>query len=307
MTTQTFRIADDESGERLDKFLAARLPDLSRGQLQDLIKSGGVLVNSKSGKPALRLAPGDSVQVSLPKDAPETPLQPEDIALDVLHEDDALVVIHKPAGLVVHPAPGNESGTLVNALLARYPDLGADGAPERAGIVHRLDKDTSGVILVARTAAAQAHLMAQFQERTVHKTYWALCERQPRTESGRIDAPIGRDPRQRKRMAVVHSGKPAVTEYHTLDVFEDHTLLAAHPETGRTHQVRVHLAFIGCPVVGDRVYGPRKQRIKLSRLFLHAQAITIRHPARDEALTFEAPLPPKLQNVLQQLAEQRES
>jgi 23S rRNA pseudouridine1911/1915/1917 synthase len=297
--TLTFSPEAHELGERLDKTLAARLADLSRTHLQDLIKDGLVLVNGRSSKPAYRLEPGDQVTVTLPPPPEDKGVQPEAIVLDVLYEDADLAVVNKPAGMVVHPAYGNEQGTLVNAVLNRWPQVAGVGDDEtRAGIVHRLDKETSGVILVALTEPARLNLMAQFKARTVEKHYLALTERQPPNDRGRIEAPIGRDPRNRKRMAVVRDGKEAVTEFVVREFYGDYALLDVHPITGRTHQIRVHLAFIGCPVVGDDVYGFRKQRIKT--LFLHAYRISFDQPTSGERLTIEAPLPLQLQRILAQ-------
>lgn len=297
----TFCIEEDEIGERLDKVIAQRLDELSRTQIQDLIKEKRVLVNDASSKPAYRLEAEDCVSVEVPVDQ-ALEIVAEAIALDVLYEDEHLVVINKAAGMVVHPAHGNESGTLVNAILARWPHIRTIGDdPERSGIVHRLDKDTSGLILVALTQDAQDKLMAQFQERSIEKHYLALVERHPPNDRGRIEAPIGRHPKQFKRMAVQANGKESVTEFFVREFYGDYAFLDVFPKTGRTHQIRVHLAFIHCPVVGDQVYGYRKQRIKMKRLFLHAHRISFSHPDTGERLSFEAPLPVGLQDILDKL------
>ncbi len=289
-----------EVGERLDKVLATRLPDLSRTRLQELIKAGEVQINSETSKPAYRLEEDDCVTVTLPPIEGDQPVLPENIALDVLYEDEYLAVVNKPAGMVVHPAYGNEHGTLVNAVLHRWPQTASVGDDEtRAGIVHRLDKETSGVILIALTDPTREKLMAQFKARTIEKHYLALTERTPTTDRGKIDAPIGRDPKNRKRMAVVRDGKESVTEFQVRERYDDYALLDVHPLTGRTHQIRVHLAFIECPVVGDAVYGPRKQRIKT--MFLHAYRISFDHPVTGERLNFEAALPERLQTILENL------
>jgi 23S rRNA pseudouridine1911/1915/1917 synthase len=298
-----FCIEDDEAGERLDKALAGRLADLSRTQIQGLIKDGKVRVNDQPSKPAYRLEPGDCVSVELSVES-ETEVLPEHIALEVIYEDSAIAVINKPAGMVVHPARGNKTGTLVNAILARWPHISNIGDdPERSGLVHRLDKDTSGLMVVALTDEARANLIAQFQSRHVEKHYLALVEHHPPNDRGRIEAPIGRDPRHRKRMAVLHDGKEAVTEFYVRDFYGDYALLDVYPYTGRTHQIRVHLAFIRCPVVGDQVYGARKPRLKLKRLFLHAYQLSLDHPATGQRLLFEVPLPVGLQNILDKLAQ----
>lgn len=303
MNQHTFHIEEDDSGLRLDKFLSEQVAGLSRVQLQAMIKAGEVQVNAKAAKPALRLEAGDRVQVTLPEAAPAPSVEAEALPLDVLYEDEHLALINKAAGMVVHPALGSENGTLVNALLHRYPQVRQVGDdPNRVGIVHRLDKETSGLILVALTSAAQSALMAQFKARQVKKTYWALTERSPDSDTGRIDAPLGRSPTQRKKMAVVGGGRESETEFRVLQRFQPQALLEVYPLTGRTHQIRVHLAFINCPIVGDSIYGFRKPSLK-SRLFLHAKAITFTHPATGESMSFDVALPAPLQQVLAQLAQ----
>ncbi len=292
-----------EPGQRLDKVLVEKMPDLSRAQIQQYVKDGYITVNGQPVKSGVKLRGGETIRVDIP--APEmTEMEAEDIPLIVLYEDADIAVIDKPAGMVVHPGSGVSSGTLVNALLARYPEIGTMyGSERRQGIVHRLDKDTSGLMVIARTKAALNKLMTQFQERTVEKSYLALVERVPKTMTGRIEAPIARDPQQRKRMAVVSHGKPAVTEFRVLDTnFRDgQALVEAHILTGRTHQIRVHLAFVGSPIVGDRVYGFRKQRVGLKRHFLHAAKLAFDHPRTGERLSFESALPVALQNTMDKL------
>ncbi len=214
-------------------------------------------------------------------------------------------MIDKPAGLVVHPGAGNPSGTLVNAILARYPEIAdMNYAPQRRGIVHRLDKDTSGLILVARNAPTLHRLMRQFQKRTVEKTYVALLERAPKTPTGRIDMPIGRDPANRRKMAVLRSGRPAISEFTVVERFADgKALVHVKLLTGRTHQIRVHMAFLGCPIVGDVLYGYRRQT--LPRQFLHAWRLCFDHPRTGERLCFESPLPPRLEAALADLRKGR--
>ena len=298
---QEVEFVAESSGERLDKALTARFEQFSRVQIQNLIRDGLVTVNGRPAKPSYRLEGGELIRVRAPVEEAETAPQPEAIPLDVLFENDDLAVIDKPAGMVVHPAYGHTSGTLVNAVLARWPSIAEWGEPERAGIVHRLDRETSGVILVAKTPDALDYLRAQFKERTVEKRYVALVEGIPDTPDGVIDAPIGRDPRQRKRMAVTRDGREAVTEFHVIEQFDEFTLLDVFPKTGRTHQIRVHLAFIGHPVVGDTVYGRRRQRIKIKRHFLHAAAIAFPLPGSGEIVTVESPLPVPLQDILKKL------
>ncbi len=290
-----------EVGERLDKALAARFDTLSRSQIQTLIRDGQVLVNGQVIKASYRLADGDAVSIALPEDTADHEPSPEAIPLDIVYEDDQVAVVSKPAGMVVHPAFGHSSGTLVNAVLARWPEIASFSEPSRAGIVHRLDKDTSGVLIVAKTHAALESLRAQFKGREVRKRYLALVDGAPETPEGVINAPIGRDPAQRKRMAVRHDGREAITEFRVVEHYADYSLVEVYPKTGRTHQIRVHLAFIGHPVAGDTVYGRRKQAIRLKRHFLHAAAITFTRPGSSEAITAEAPLPAGLENILAKL------
>jgi 23S rRNA pseudouridine1911/1915/1917 synthase len=288
---------------RLDVFLAARLPDLSRSRIQALIREGLVSVNDRPAtKAGLELTPGTRVTVHLPPPRPSH-LTAETIPLDIIFENADLIVVNKPAGMVVHPAPGHDSGTLVHAILGYAGDLQGIGGEERPGIVHRLDKDTSGLLLIAKTERAQRWLQEQFKERRVMKIYWALVDGAPPTPQGRIEAAIGRHPSQRKQMAIlpVGKGRAAVSEYTTLERFPQHTLLEVRPLTGRTHQIRLHLAFLGCPVAGDTVYGRRKPTLPLERHFLHAARLTITLPGETQPRCFEAPLPPDLQQVLDQL------
>ncbi len=291
-------------GERLDKALADALPDLSRAMLQKLIKDGEVRVAGRPVKPSYRVAGGETVEVNVPPPAPLETQPAPDIPLDIVYEDADLLVLNKPAGLVVHEAHGHIGDTLVNALLAHIPDLGGIGGVQRPGIVHRLDKDTSGLLLVAKHDRAQRALQEQFKSRTVDKVYLALVEGHLNPPRGRIDAPIGRDPRERKRMAVVPDGRPAQTEYLVLEVLPTTTLVEAHLLTGRTHQARVHFASLGYPIVGDRVYGRRKPTIPLARHFLHAYRLTFTLPSTGERVTFTAPLPPDLRAALAQLGSQ---
>lgn len=301
MAYETMDFTAESAGERLDKALAARLSDLSRAQIQHLIKNHLVTVNDRPVKASYRLEGGETICVQVPIPPDEGPPQPENIPLTVLYESKHLAVIDKPAGLVVHPSYGHMSGTLVNAILAKWPQTATVGEADRAGIVHRLDKETSGVILVAKTAEALDSLRDQFKARTIKKQYIALVNGLPDTSEGIIEAPIGRDPNQRKRMAVAHGGREAITEFYVREIYADHSLLDVFPRTGRTHQIRVHLAFIGHPVVGDTVYGPRKQSIKMKRHFLHAAAITFTDPAGREPVTVRADLPVGLQNTLDKL------
>jgi 23S rRNA pseudouridine1911/1915/1917 synthase len=307
MSGQKIEFKVENPGERLDKLIVAKVgDDLSRAQIQTLIKEGQVTVNGVQVKPGVKLRGGEQIRVTIPSRDEAESVQPEAIPLKVLYDDKDIAVIDKAAGMTVHPGVGNEKGTLVSAMLARWPEIAAMNTNEkRAGIVHRLDKDTSGLIVIAKNDVSRRRLMVQFQERTVQKTYLALLEKAPPTQTGRIEAPIGRDPKQRKRMAVVRGGKPAISEYQVLerDFKGEQSLVRVNLLTGRTHQIRVHMAFIGCPIVGDAIYGFRKQRIKLKRHFLHAAELSFNHPRTGEQLSFESPLPVGLQNILEKLRE----
>ncbi len=294
---------NEEAPQRLDKFLSSSLPELSRSRCQALIKDGCVWVDGVlTRKASFLLDKPTQVSIQIPELQPSR-LEPEAIPLDIVFENTDLMVVNKPAGMVVHPAAGHASGTLVHAALAHAPELEGINGEARPGIVHRLDRDTSGLILVAKNDSAQRWLQEQFSTRKVDKVYLALVDGRPPTPTGRIEAPIGRDANQRKRMAVVpaHKGREAVSEYRTLETFRSHTLLEMHPITGRTHQIRLHLSFIGCPVAGDTVYGRRKSTIDIPRHFLHAARLAIRLPGESQPRTFQAPLPPELERVLEQL------
>ena len=294
---------DGPSAGRLDKFLVACLPDFSRSRLQDLIRDGNVLVNGKAAhKSGQTLECGMRVEVYLPEVQPSH-MTAEDIPLDIVFENDNLMVVNKPAGMVVHPSLGHHSGTLVNAALAHAPEMQGIGGEQRPGVVHRLDKETSGLILLAKDDKTHRWLQDQFRLRKVKKVYLALVDGKPPTPTGRIEAAIGRDPIYRQKMAIVtnEKGREATSEYYTREFFPGHTLLEVHPLTGRTHQIRVHLAFLGCPVTGDRIYGQRKASLRIERQFLHAYQLTILLPGESSPRIFEAPLPEELTKVLQSL------
>ncbi len=298
MDSQSHSFVINRPGERLDRTLADLLPDVSRAHIQRLIKEGEVTVDGKTVvKPSTRLEGESTLTIHIPAVEPQ-PLVAERIPLDIIYQNDEVIVVNKPAGMVVHPAAGHADGTLVNALLAHAPQLALVRGTRRPGIVHRLDKDTSGLIVVALTEAARLALKAQFQERTVRKSYLALVEGVLSPEEGLIDAPIGRSKHRRKRMAVTRDGREAQTEYHTLEVFDQHTLIEAVPRTGRTHQIRVHFASIGHPLAGDQVYGWRRRTIPLRRHFLHARQLSFALPGSGRVLTFDAPLPNDLAHVL---------
>jgi len=291
--TLTFRV--DEPGERLDTFLAQRCPDLSRSRIQALTAEGFVAVDGAQAKRAVRLRQGQTVSLVVPPPAPST-LVPQPMDLVVVYEDRDLLVVDKPAGLVTHPAPGHPDHTLANAVLAHCPDLEGVGGEVRPGLVHRLDKDTSGLIVVAKNDAAQASLSSQFKDRTVSKAYLAAVTGYPDPERATIDAPIGRHPGSRTRMAVVSTGREAATEYDVLRRLRGYSLLKARPRTGRTHQIRVHLASIGHPVAGDATYG--KPAPGLDRHFLHAHRLAFDHPRTAKRLELQSPLPGDLQAFL---------
>ena len=306
MQEQKLTLSASKPKQRLDLFLLAYLPDLSRSQVQKLIREGHVLVDGHVEKTGFKFKGGERIDVWLPQ-LEERSVEPEEIPLDIVYEDADLAVINKAAGMVAHPGAGNKSGTLANALLALYPEL-ADmmdepETQERMGIAHRLDRGTSGLMVIARNKPTLLALMGQFQERSVEKVYLALLEKRPDSNTGLVDAPIARDQRQRKRMWVTREGKAAQTEFTVLDDdFQgNRALVELRLLTGRTHQIRVHMAFIGCPVVGDTVYGYRKQRVKMKRQFLHAQRLAFEHPATGERLAFEAELPDGLRNVMEKL------
>ena len=287
------------AGRRLDVFLSAHLSELSRAQIQKLITDQKVRLNNTWTKPSHKLKEGDVVEVdaweAIRKGAP----LPENIPLDIIYSDEDVVVLNKPAGLVVHPGAGVEAGTLVNALIHHFPGIERVGHPERPGIVHRLDKETSGVMVVARTGKAYAELKRQFKAREVEKVYLGLVRGQVQVAEGRIDWALGRHPRHRQRISVrTKKPKAALTLYSVKKRFPDFTLLEIKPVTGRTHQIRVHFAASGHPIVGDPRYGGKDRRRKEQRLFLHAWRIVFTHPTAQTLLEFFAPLPSEFQDII---------
>lgn len=309
-TDQTeFKAGSEDIGVRLDAFLASQIEGWSRARLHRLIENEDVLVNGKVAKPSYKLREADEVEVELV--APPTDLfTPENIPLDIVYEDDTLVVVNKPAGLVVHPAAGTPSGTLANALAYHFQKL--PGVNIRPGIVHRLDRDTSGLLVVAKTETALENLSDQFRDRTVYKSYVALVHGRVLSNTGKIDQPLARDRSNRTRMAVVRGGRNALTLYRVRQAFDRFTLLDVELKTGRTHQIRVHLAWLKHPVVGDETYGggrdntikdPRlRARIRsLGRHFLHAEKLGFKHPTTGEFVKFESSLPSELEDLLTQI------
>lgn len=303
MELREFLVSPAQAGQRLDVFLAGA-SGLSRARIQRLLADGHVLVGGRPEKPRHRVSVGEAIQLRIP---PATPLDltPEAIPLDILYEDDDLIVLNKPPGMLVHPGAGRTSGTLVHALLAHCRTLPGIGGAERPGIVHRLDRDTSGVLVVAKTEAAHHFLSGQFKARLVKKRYLALVHGQVRHDSGRIEAAIGRREHDRKRMGVrERGGRQARTAYHVVRRLAGMTLLGLDLETGRTHQIRVHLSHIGHPVVGDRVYGGRRERSRSAlpgprapRQMLHAWRLGFRHPRTGDWCEFTAPIPEDLRRL----------
>lgn len=308
-TALTFSVPEENAGERLDGYLASQIENWSRSRLQRLIDEGDVLVNGRAAKSSYKLRSGDEIEAEL-EALPSTTFLPEDIPIEIIYEDSDLVVVNKPAGLVVHPAAGSKTGTLANALAFHFQNLSKVGGEARPGIVHRLDKDTSGLMVVARTEAAHENLADQFRGREVFKSYVALVHGHVEKGSDQIDQPIARDPRHRTRMAVVRGGREALTLYRVRQRLERFTLLDVELKTGRTHQIRVHLAWLKHPVVGDETYGGgrdntivdvkvRARVAKLGRQFLHAEKLAFRHPTTNERLDFSASVPAELSGLLQ--------
>ena len=287
-----------EEGSRLDSYATSRCPQLSRSHVQRLIEDGLVTVNGRASKSGYKMQSGDRIEVEIPLPQPIAP-QPEDIPLSIVYEDDDMLVIDKPAGLTVHPAPGHSEHTLVNAILAHCPALSINGSI-RPGIVHRLDKDTSGLMMIAKNDAAQRDLSNQIKSRSVLKQYTVLVHGHLSPEEGVIEAPIGRDPSARKRMAIVASGRAARTRYSVLKYFKGYTLLEVTLETGRTHQIRVHMSATGFPVVGDAVYGKASNIV--ARQFVHASRLGFNLPSNGKRVEFTAPLPGDLEEAVERVA-----
>ena len=309
----TFKIDSESAGTRLDSYLAAKIPDWSRARLQRLIDDEDVLVNSKPAKPSYKLRTDDEVEIELVASA-SAAFTPEDIPLEIIHEDDAVAVVNKPAGLVVHPAAGIHSGTLANALVFHFQQLPSSAETPRPGIVHRLDRDTSGLLVVAKTESALEKLADQFRDRSVFKSYVALVHGRVETDTGKIDQPLARDPSNRTRMAVVKGGRQALSIFRVRRRYQRFTLLDVELKTGRTHQIRVHLSWLKHPVVGDEIYGGGRDnsvqdarlraRIRnLGRHFLHAEKLGFLHPVTGTPLEFTAPLPMELTELLSDLDE----
>lgn len=295
---KTHHLKAEGAGERLDAFVARRCPELSRSHARRLIDAGLVTVGGRARKASERLSDGDEVTVVVPPPE-EMMLEPEEVPLAVIYQDNDIIVVNKPAGMPVHPAPGHPGGTLVNALLAACPDLQGISGTLRPGIVHRLDKDTSGLLVVAKNGRAMRALQEQLKERTVHKAYLALARGVPIPREGQIEAPIGRSQTNRKKMAVIQGGRDATTRYRVIEAFDGAALLEVEPVTGRTHQIRVHLSAIGHPVLGDAVYGRASPLI--GRQALHAWKLEFGMPLGGRRVEFESPLPEDMRRAIERL------
>ena len=301
MEQETMVVTEELVGVRLDKVLNESFEEHSRSYLQQLIKDGNVLINGKVEKANYKCRLNDRIELTVPE--PEAlDVVPEEMDLEIIFQDDCVIVVNKPENMVVHPAPGSMSGTLVNGLMAQVTDLSGINGVLRPGIVHRIDKDTSGLLMVAKNDMAHESLVNQLVEKTVTRRYIALVHGVIPHDNGTIDAPIGRDPKDRKKMTVVEGGKHAVTHFKVLKRFADFTLIECRLETGRTHQIRVHMRYIGFPLAGDPQYGPRKTIGADHGQFLHAQVLGFNHPKTGEYMEFFAPLPEYFEDVLKSLA-----
>ena len=299
MENKIVNVEEADVNIRLDKFVKNIMGSISREYIQTLIEEGYVLVNDKECKSSYKMCLGDVVSISLKEDE-NLDVEPQDIPLDIVYEDKDVIVINKKQGMVVHPAPGNYKDTLVNALLYHCKDLSSINGVKRPGIVHRLDKDTSGLIMVAKNDIAHNFLVDQLKDKSAARTYVALVHGIVHVNKGIIDAPIARDPKSRVKMAVVKDGKNAVTEFTVLKYFKDFTLVECRLKTGRTHQIRVHMSYIGYPLVGDPLYGPRKLRYG-DKQFLHAKELSFIHPSSKERVTFKVDMPEEFKKFIEEL------
>ena len=298
------QIVVTDAGKRLDKLISEQLPELTRSAVQHLMQDGCVTIAGKPVKKNTRASAGDVITVELPEPR-EVEIEPENIPLDIVYEDEDIIVVNKPKGMVVHPAPGNWSGTLVNALMYHCGDsLSGINGEIRPGIVHRIDKDTSGLLVVAKNDRAHQSLAEQIKVHSAGRRYYAVVYGTPREQKGTVNAPIARHPVDRKKMAVISGGREAITHYEVLEQYAGYSYLTFLLETGRTHQIRVHMAHIGHPIIGDPLYGPAKDKWKLQGQCLHAGELTLTHPATGERMTFQAPLPAYFTTVLQKLRNQ---
>ena len=293
-------VTEADSGTRLDRFVAQNIKTLSRAKVVKLIQQSYILIDNKQVNPARKVDPGQTIEVEIPDIEPST-LLPWNKKLDIVYEDEYIIVVEKPAGIAVHPSPGHQHETIANALIAHDPDLVMVGSALRPGIIHRLDLETSGLLVVAKTEFAHRNISEQFASRLVEKLYYALVHGKPEIREAIIDAPIGRSPFNRKQMDVVSTGKNAITRYEIIATYPKTSLLRISPKTGRTHQIRVHLKSIGHPVVGDNLYGKRDE--SLGRHFLHASQLSFTHPENNECLKFNSELPMELENYIKDILE----
>ncbi|HUT28589.1 MAG TPA: RluA family pseudouridine synthase [Sedimentisphaerales bacterium] len=314
------RVGDSIKDRRVDKYLHGRFSNFSRGMIQEIIKAGAVKVNGRTVRPSFKLSPGDQIVLSLPQ-LPGRDIPPEDIPLDIIYEDSDIIVLNKQADMIVHPARGNTRGTLVNALAFYSDKLSSGLGPFRPGIVHRLDRNTTGVMVVTKNDIAQWKVARQFEHRQVNKTYLAIVHGTPDLTADRVNVPLGVHPRIREKYAIrPEIGKEAITFYEVIENFRGYSLLRLAPKTGRTHQIRVHLSYMKHPIVGDDMYGgklvyawqladaePAAQDPVIDRCALHAATLEFKHPTTEEMVKFEAPLPPDMQNLLDKLREYRRS
>lgn len=307
MTIEIKEIVIEEkyNNVRADKALSVIFDNLSRNFIQNLFEEEKVLVNGKIAKSKVKLLTGDMIKIEIPKPK-ELKVEAENIPLDIIYEDKDIIIVNKHKNMVVHPAPGNYEGTLVNALLYHCTDLSGINGIIRPGIVHRIDKDTSGILVIAKNDLAHNDLAAQFKEHSIKREYYALVEGRIKKDGGTIDAPIGRHVNNRLKFAVSDGGKRAVTHYKVLDVFNSCTLVKCTLETGRTHQIRVHMAFIGHPLVGDTVYGLKKQKITNNGQVLHAKTLGFIHPTKKEYIEFNSELPKEYKEILKKLGGKEE-
>lgn len=303
MENRKFIITEENKNKRLDTFLTESLDGKSRSFIQGLIEKEEVLVNSNSKKSNYKLRIGDEVQINIPEPT-HLNIKPEEIPINIIYEDSDVIVVNKPQGMVVHPAPGNYEGTLVNALLNHCGDLSGINGVARPGIVHRIDKDTSGILVVAKNDNAHNKLSEQFKEHSITRVYLALVEGIIKEDEGTIDAPLARHPKERIKIAIVPGGRRAVTHYKVIKRFKEHTLVECKLETGRTHQIRVHMCHIGHPLVGDPVYGYKKQKFNLEGQMLYAQKLGFIHPKTNEYVEFQCDIPSYFKNVLDILEKQ---
>ncbi|MGI5879793.1 MAG: RluA family pseudouridine synthase [Syntrophomonadaceae bacterium] len=300
LRSETFLVTEEEEGERLDIFLAAQMVDMSRSSIKGLIDEDMVKVDGVRKRPGYRLKNGEEVMIIIPE-IRQIALEPQNIPLDIIYQDSHIAIINKPVGMVVHPAHGNWDNTLVNALLYHIKDLSGINGELRPGIVHRLDKDTSGVMMVAKTDLALRSLTGQIKEHSINREYTALVHGIIKENLGTIDAPIGRSKADRKKMAVVTDGRPAISNYQVLERFNQYTLIKVKLLTGRTHQIRVHFAYLHHPVVGDSLYGPAKKHLGMQTQVLHASLLGLIHPATGEYMEFTSAIPDYFSSILEDL------